>query len=46
MIQDMVMEYMDEKHFNQSTNSRIAPIEDMDTPSFFKSRRSIMDFGS
>jgi len=43
----MIMEYMDEKHFNMSTNDRIAPIDDMDgNAPPHSGRRSIMDFGN
>jgi hypothetical protein len=29
-IQDMIMEYMDKKHFNNSMNAKIAPIDEVD----------------
>jgi hypothetical protein len=28
--QDMIQEYMDEKHFNNSMNAKIAPIDEVD----------------
>jgi hypothetical protein len=29
-VQDMIMEYMDKKHFNNSMNAKIAPIDEVD----------------